>query len=163
AVLGTCPPTVARGRGARASLTAIGLACLSAFLFGAMSVGLRVGLNRFPDVEVATVATVAGALAVALVAAAAEAPSRGVHAAAAGGRHTGAAAGMPCLRCDDSPGGTRQPPALARREHDRAACGCGGCLARGRHAAPHGGARAARAAAAGAPSAAAVPLHRRHV
>jgi drug/metabolite transporter (DMT)-like permease len=62
-------------------LTAIGLACLSAFLFGAMSVGLRMGLNRYPDVEVATVATVAGALAVALVAAAVEAPSRGVHAA----------------------------------------------------------------------------------
>ena len=41
------------------------------------------GLNRYPDVEVATIATVAGALAVALVAAAAEAPSRGVHASAA--------------------------------------------------------------------------------
>jgi drug/metabolite transporter (DMT)-like permease len=64
-------------------LTAIGFACLSAFLFGAMSVGLRIGLNRFPDVEVATVATVAGALAVALVAAVVEAPSRGVHAASA--------------------------------------------------------------------------------
>jgi drug/metabolite transporter (DMT)-like permease len=64
-------------------LTAIGLACLSAFLFGAMSVGLRMGLNRYPDVEVATVATVVGALAVALVAAVAEAPSRGVHAGAA--------------------------------------------------------------------------------
>jgi uncharacterized membrane protein len=64
-------------------LTAIGLACLSAFLFGAMSVGLRIGLNRNPDVDVATIATVVAALAVALVAAAAEAPSRGVHAAAA--------------------------------------------------------------------------------
>jgi drug/metabolite transporter (DMT)-like permease len=64
-------------------LTAIGLASLSAFLFGAMSVGLRMGLNRYPDVEVATVATVGGALAVALVAAAVEAPSRGVHASAA--------------------------------------------------------------------------------
>jgi drug/metabolite transporter (DMT)-like permease len=64
-------------------LTAIGLACLSAFLFGAMSVGLRMGLNRYPDVELATVATVGGALAVGLVAAAAEAPSRGVHASAA--------------------------------------------------------------------------------
>jgi len=49
-------------------------------LFGAMSVGLRIGLNRYPDVELATVATVIGALAVALVAAAAEAPARGVHA-----------------------------------------------------------------------------------
>jgi drug/metabolite transporter (DMT)-like permease len=64
-------------------LTAIGLAGLSAFLFGAMSVALRMGLNRYPDVEVATIATVGGALAVALVAAAAEAPSRGVHASAA--------------------------------------------------------------------------------
>jgi drug/metabolite transporter (DMT)-like permease len=64
-------------------LTAIGLACLSAFLFGAMSVGLRMGLDRYPDVEVATIATVGGALAVALVAAVAEAPSRGVHAAQA--------------------------------------------------------------------------------
>jgi drug/metabolite transporter (DMT)-like permease len=56
---------------------------LSAFLFGAMSVGLRMGLNRYPDVEVATLATLGGALAVALVAAAAETPSRGVHASAA--------------------------------------------------------------------------------
>jgi len=64
-------------------LTAIGLASLSAFLFGAMSVGLRLGLNRYPDAEVATIATVGGALAVALVAAAAESPSRGVHAGAA--------------------------------------------------------------------------------
>ena len=64
-------------------MTAIGLACVSAFLFGAMSVALRIGLNRFPDVEVATIATLAGAFAVALVAAAAETPARGVHAAAA--------------------------------------------------------------------------------
>src|SRR5437016_14486001 len=64
----------------RRDLTAIGLACLSAALFGAMSVGLRIGLNRYPDVELGTVATVIGALAVALVAAAAEAPARGVHA-----------------------------------------------------------------------------------
>ena len=68
-VLGAHPPALARSRGARASLTAIGLACLSALLFGAMSVGLRMGLNRYPDVEVATIATVGGALAVALVAA----------------------------------------------------------------------------------------------
>lgn len=64
-------------------MTAIGLAGLSAFLFGAMSVGLRLGLNRSPDAEVATIATVGGALAVALVAAVAEAPTRGVHAGAA--------------------------------------------------------------------------------
>jgi uncharacterized membrane protein len=64
-------------------LTAIGLASLSAFLFGAMSVGLRLGLNRYPDAEVATIATVGGALAVAIVAAVAESPSRGVHAGAA--------------------------------------------------------------------------------
>ncbi len=56
------------------------MACLSAALFGAMSVGLRIGLNRYPNAELATVATVVGALAVALVAAAVEAPARGVHA-----------------------------------------------------------------------------------
>jgi drug/metabolite transporter (DMT)-like permease len=61
-------------------VTAIGLACLSAFLFGAMSVGLRMGLNRHPDVELATVATVIGALAVAIVAMVAETPARSVHA-----------------------------------------------------------------------------------
>ena len=60
-------------------MTAIGLACLSAFLFGGMSVGLRVGMNRYPDAELATVATVIGALAVALIAMAAEAPARGIH------------------------------------------------------------------------------------
>ena len=60
-------------------MIAVGLACLSAALFGGMSVGLRMGLNRYPDVELATVATVLGALAVALVAAAAEAPRREVH------------------------------------------------------------------------------------
>jgi len=64
-------------------LTAIGLACLSAFLFGAMSVGLRIGLNDRPDVELATVATVAGAFVVGLAAALVEAPARGVHPAAA--------------------------------------------------------------------------------
>ena len=64
-------------------MTAIGLASLSAFLFGAMSVGLRMGLSRYPDAEVATVATVMGALAVSLVAAAAESPARGIHATAA--------------------------------------------------------------------------------
>ncbi|HEX3227025.1 MAG TPA: DMT family transporter [Gaiellaceae bacterium] len=64
-------------------MVAVGLGVVSAVLFGAMSVGLRMGLSRYPDVEVATVATVSGALAVALVFTAAEAPSRGVHAGAA--------------------------------------------------------------------------------
>src|SRR5690349_11040841 len=64
-------------------MAAIGLACLSAALFGAMSVGLRIGLDRFRDVELATLATVVGALAVATVFAAAETPSRGIHAGAA--------------------------------------------------------------------------------
>lgn len=64
-------------------MIAIGLACLSAFLFGVMSVGLRIGMNRYPDVELATVATVAGALAVAVIAAVAEVPARGVHAQSA--------------------------------------------------------------------------------
>jgi drug/metabolite transporter (DMT)-like permease len=61
-------------------VAAVGLALISAVLFGAMSVGLRLGLNRRPDAALATVATVVGALVVALVATAAEAPSRGVHA-----------------------------------------------------------------------------------
>jgi drug/metabolite transporter (DMT)-like permease len=64
-------------------VTAVALACLSAFLFGAMSVGLRMGLQRRPDPELATVALVAGAFAAVLVAVAAEAPARGVHAGAA--------------------------------------------------------------------------------
>jgi drug/metabolite transporter (DMT)-like permease len=64
-------------------LTAVWLACLSAILFGAMSVGLRVGLSRHSGAELATLCTVGAALVVGLVAAAAEAPSRGVHAGAA--------------------------------------------------------------------------------
>jgi drug/metabolite transporter (DMT)-like permease len=64
-------------------VSAVLLACLSALLFGAMSVGVRIGLQRRPDVETATVVTVVTALAVALVWAAAEAPFRGVHARAA--------------------------------------------------------------------------------
>jgi drug/metabolite transporter (DMT)-like permease len=64
-------------------VAAIGLGCLSAACFGAMSVGLRIGLDRYRDVELATVATVTGAVAVALVFAAAEVPDRGVHAGAA--------------------------------------------------------------------------------
>jgi drug/metabolite transporter (DMT)-like permease len=64
-------------------VAAVGLALISAALFGGMSVGLRLGLNRRPDAALATIATVVGATAVALVAASAEAPSRGVHAGAA--------------------------------------------------------------------------------
>jgi drug/metabolite transporter (DMT)-like permease len=64
-------------------VTAVGLALVSALLFGGMSVGLRIGLGRYPDAAAATLATVAGALVVVLVAAAAEIPSRGVHADAA--------------------------------------------------------------------------------
>lgn len=60
-------------------MTAVGLALLSALLFGGMSVALRIGLQRVPDVALGTVATVVPAVCVALVAAAAEAPSRGVH------------------------------------------------------------------------------------
>jgi drug/metabolite transporter (DMT)-like permease len=66
-----------------AALIAVGLACVSAILFGAMSVGLRIGLSRHSGVELATISTVLGALVVALVAALAEAPSRGVHAGGA--------------------------------------------------------------------------------
>jgi drug/metabolite transporter (DMT)-like permease len=61
-------------------LSAVGLALASAFLFGAMSVGLKIGLARERDVGLATVATVLGALAVTVVIAAAEIPARGVHA-----------------------------------------------------------------------------------
>ncbi|MBV8259099.1 MAG: DMT family transporter [Actinobacteria bacterium] len=64
-------------------MTAVGLALLSALLFGGMSVGLRIGLSRHEDAALATVATVVGALGVALVAAALEAPARGVHAGGA--------------------------------------------------------------------------------
>jgi drug/metabolite transporter (DMT)-like permease len=64
-------------------MIAVVLALASALLFGGMSVGLRIGLSRKPDVELATVATIAGALVVALVVAVAEVPSRGVHAGAA--------------------------------------------------------------------------------
>ena len=64
-------------------MTAVGLACLSAFLFGGMSVGLRMGLSRHSDPDLATLCTVAAALVVGLLAAAVEAPWRGVHAGAA--------------------------------------------------------------------------------
>jgi drug/metabolite transporter (DMT)-like permease len=59
-------------------LSAVVLALVSALLFGGMSVGVRMGLARNADVARATLATVAGALAVAIVAAAIEAPWRGV-------------------------------------------------------------------------------------
>jgi len=60
-------------------MTAVGLALLSALLFGAMSVALRMALQREPDVALGTLATVAPACVVAIVAAALEAPSRGLH------------------------------------------------------------------------------------
>lgn len=60
-------------------MTAVALALLSALLFGAMSVALRMALQRDPDVALATIATAATALVVALVAVGAEAPSRGLH------------------------------------------------------------------------------------
>ena len=64
-------------------MAAVALALTSAALFGAMSVGLRLGLARRPDPALATLATVVGAFVVAVVVAAAEAPSRGVHAGGA--------------------------------------------------------------------------------
>jgi drug/metabolite transporter (DMT)-like permease len=48
-----------------------------------MSVALRIALDRDPDVALGTIATAATALLVALVAAAAETPSRGLHLSAA--------------------------------------------------------------------------------
>ena len=62
-------------------MTAVVLALASALLFGAMAVALRVALSRRSDTALATLATIAAALVVSLVAASAEAPSRGVHAA----------------------------------------------------------------------------------
>ena len=63
-------------------MIAIGLGCLSALFFGAMSVALRVALDRDHDAELATLVTVLTAFAVVVVFVAAEAPWRGVHAAA---------------------------------------------------------------------------------
>lgn len=51
-------------------MTAVVLACVSAALFGAMSVALRLAMRRSPDADVGAVATVAVAFVVALVAAA---------------------------------------------------------------------------------------------
>jgi drug/metabolite transporter (DMT)-like permease len=62
---------------------AVGLALVSALLFGGMSVGLRIGLARHPDAALATLVTIGGALVVTLVVAAVEIPARGVHAGAA--------------------------------------------------------------------------------
>ncbi|HVS86219.1 MAG TPA: DMT family transporter [Gaiellaceae bacterium] len=64
-------------------MTAVALSLVSAVCFGGMSVGIRMGLARNPDAALATLATVAGACAVALVAVAAEAPARGIHAGSA--------------------------------------------------------------------------------
>lgn len=64
-------------------MAAVGLALLSALLFGAMTVTLRVGLGRHDDPTLASLACVGSALAVAAVAAVAEVPARGVHAGAA--------------------------------------------------------------------------------
>ncbi|MDX6514047.1 MAG: hypothetical protein QOE36_3551, partial [Gaiellaceae bacterium] len=51
-------------------MTAVVLACLSASLFGAMSVALRLAMRRSPDADVGAVVTVAVAFLVAVVAAA---------------------------------------------------------------------------------------------
>lgn len=64
-------------------MIAVGLALLSALLFGGMSVGLRFALDRERDVMIGTFATVSTALVVALTWALAEAPARGIHASAA--------------------------------------------------------------------------------
>ena len=59
------------------------MALASALLFGAMSVALRMALERDPDVALGSLATAATALAFALAAAAVEEPSRGLHLGAA--------------------------------------------------------------------------------
>ena len=60
-------------------MTAVGLALLSALLFGGMSVALRMALQREPDAAIGTIATVVPAIGVALCAALVEAPARGLH------------------------------------------------------------------------------------
>jgi drug/metabolite transporter (DMT)-like permease len=62
---------------------AVVLALVAALFFGGMSVFVRIGLARSPDVGVGTLATVATAFLVAVAAVLAEAPSRGVHVGAA--------------------------------------------------------------------------------
>jgi drug/metabolite transporter (DMT)-like permease len=64
-------------------VTAVGLALLSALLFGGMSVALRVALQREPDAALGTIATVVPAIGVAACAALFEAPARGLHVSAA--------------------------------------------------------------------------------
>lgn len=64
-------------------MIAVGLALLSALLFGGMSVALRMALQREPDIALGTMGTVVPAIVVAVVAAAAESPSRGLHLGAA--------------------------------------------------------------------------------
>src|SRR5207253_10522166 len=66
-----------------ARLSAVALACVSALLFGAMSVALRIGLRRSDDTELATITCVGVAALLVLVWAAAEVPARGAHAAGA--------------------------------------------------------------------------------
>lgn len=58
-------------------MAAVLLACASAALFGAMTVALRLGLHRVPDVRLATVSTIVPALGVALAATLVEAARPG--------------------------------------------------------------------------------------
>ncbi len=64
-------------------MIAVALALVAAVFFGGMSVFIRIGLARNPDIGLATLATVATAFLVALVAFVAETPSRGMHVGAA--------------------------------------------------------------------------------
>ena len=64
-------------------MTAVALACISAVLFGAMSVALRMGLHRSDDSDLATVTCVGVAAAIVLLWALAGIPARGVHAGGA--------------------------------------------------------------------------------
>ncbi len=59
-------------------MAAVALACASAFLFGAMSVALRMALRRSGDAELGALVTVVVALVVALAAVGLEAPVRGL-------------------------------------------------------------------------------------
>jgi drug/metabolite transporter (DMT)-like permease len=62
---------------------AVVLALVAALFFGGMSVFIRIGLARNPDIYVGTLATVTTALLVTLAGLAAESPSRGLHLGAA--------------------------------------------------------------------------------